>query len=372
MRPICILCQQPITGIEDTWMYQEQAFPCHPGCASPIRNAIKEFRPIDRPDVPGNVYAFCSVTEQDFSYKWERLPERMKKERREEYENILNKVLDFQVVACNAYAAHHGLGEPKILREMQSRVNQLQGLKQIRRECQPGDHILMPQIPRQRGTAHGEDPRAVFFTMQVANRLAKDGVTLHCVYNSIDWNNPICQHIIRLAWQSQKVHRDTRVFIADYNKDQIRALYGFGWEAMKRNKIFLWVIKCIRDNGMSPIEVAHASKRYFSVLCHNTETERTYVAAICRKLAHAKSIKDQKWYVCKFCHEPVQVEFCPKHKRYRCVRSVLRITKGLQFIDREEDFGYTASTLWAWYCQNNPAQEKYPWKARIVVDNNVS
>lgn len=361
-----------MTGVEDNWHYQGQDFSAHPSCATPMRQAIKDFRPITRPDVTGTAWAYCSVTEADFAYRWERLPEWMKDERRAEYNEKMERILDFQVAACKAYAAKLGLPEPVVVREIASRTNLLQGLKQIRTKALPGDHILMPTNPRQRGQAKHQDYKAIAFTMAVANKLAKAGITLHCVYNSIDWNNPFGQQFIRMAIQAQKIHVDTRVFMADYEHAEIRSLYGFNWWAIQTNKVFLWTIQCIRDKGMSPVEVAKASRRYWCVLAFSSSEEKTFCVGITRSKPHAESIRAKGWRRCVRCREPVLTDKCPYHYRDRTIPMSFRVAKGLQFIDKEEDFVYTASTLWAWYCQKNPDQDKMPWKDRIHVDSDVS
>lgn len=367
----CLFCHLPITGPEESWEYNGQSLPCHPSCKSPIRRAIEDFRPVKRPNVPGNVWAHCSVTEQDYDYRWERLPEHLKAPRRAEYNKLLERVLDFQEVACKAYASSRGLGEPFVIRETAPRPVKLNGMKTIASRMQPGDHVLLPNIPRTRGTAMGQDPMAIMHTIKVAGRLAKAGVTLHCVYNSIDWNNPLGQQFVRLAAQAQQIHKDTRAYITDYDQVDIHALYGFSWDAMQGHQIFEWVITNIRDKGMSPIEVANASKKYFGVMAFDSSTSKTYCVGITRNSEHARAIKAMGWRRCYMCRSPVLVSKCPKHDVETHLLS-MRLTRGLQFIDYNEDFVHTATTLWNWYCAKNPNQEKMPWKSRIGVDESVS
>jgi len=366
----CLFCLQPIHNTEETWEYNGQLFPCHPGCKSPIRRAIDDFRPVPRPEGTGACWAHCSVTEQDYDYKWERLPEHLKEPRRASYNEMMAKVIEFQVAACKAYAACHGLAEPTIIRECGARPVLLKGMKQIVDRASPGDHVLIPNMPRTRGTAHGQDPMAIMHTIKVAGRLAKAGLTLHMVYNSIDWNNPIGQQFVRLAAQAQQIHKDTRAYITDYKQTDIHALYGFNWEAMQSHHIFNWVITNIRDKGMSPIEVAKASKKHFGVIAHDVSTSKSYCVGITRDKAHAATIRSMGWRRCFICKNPVLVAKCPKHD-IETVVLTLRITRGLQFIDYNEDFLHTATTLWNWYCSRNPEQDKFPWKARTGIDEPV-
>lgn len=367
----CLFCLREIKGPEESWDYGDQSFPCHPSCKQPLRRALEDFRPVDRPDVSGNVWAHCTVTEQDFDYKWERLPEHVKAPRRAEYNALLEKTLDFQEVACKAYASHRGLAEPVVIRESAVRPVKLRGMRRIMERAQPGDHVLIPNIPRTRGNARGEDPSAIMHTMAYAGKMARRGITLHCVYNSIDWNNPFGQQFVRMAAQAQQIHRDTRAYITDYEQTDIYALYGFRWEDMQEHQIFQWVITCIRDKGMSPIEVANASKKYKGVMAYDSATDKTFCVAITRDIQKAKSIRSKGWRRCPWCKRPILALKCPKHGVDTNVLA-MRITRRLHFLEYDESFVHTASTLWSWYCLKNPTQDKMPWKSRIGIDEHVS
>lgn len=231
--------------------------------------------------------------------------------------------------------------------------------------------MLMPNIPRTRGNARGEDPTAIFHTMKYAGMLSKRGITLHCVYNAIDWNNPFGQQFVRMAAQAQQIHRDTRAYITDYEQTDIYALYGFRWEDMQEHQIFQWVITCIRDKGMSPIEVANASRKYKGVMAYDSATDKTFCVAITRDVEKAKSIRSKGWRRCPWCKRPILALKCPKHGVDTNVLA-MRITRRLHFLEYDEDFVHTASTLWSWYCLKNPTQDKMPWKSRIGIDEHVS
>lgn len=369
----CLFCQRPIITIEDSWHYEGQEFPCHVACAMPIKLASANFVPI-KAQSSGIALGYCSITFTDHMVKWERMPAVWKSERYAEYMKLLERTLDFQEVAIKAYAAKMGLGEPVITREIASAPRYLAKWKEVRRMATSGDHILVPNLLR---THLGEKRRgkviestsAIMYTYHVATKMAKEGVTLHCVYNGLDWGNPMCQQFVRLAALAQEMHKDARnEDIIGYDEGDMKWMYGLRWQDMSKHKIFLWIIDCIRHKGMSPEETAIAAKGYYGCMTNDRYTGRIYCVGITKDGDAAYHLINAGWKACMYCREPVLKDKCEKHPYKKLPKLVPFRTNGLRFGDSNEDFDQTIVSLWAWYCEKNPDQDKMPWKGRIVLD----
>lgn len=362
----CLFCRRPIAFETDSWEYEGNSFPVHPMCKTLLEHAAKDYAPIAGSANEPRCWGYANCTYQDFYRNWHSYPEDMQTKLFAEFKAKLEKVLDVQEVAIHAYCSKIGLPEPTVYREIASKERKLLYYTDMFERSRPGDHVIVPhqlkwsRIRKNWGIGH---------TYDLAHRLAQKGVTFHCVYHCIDWSVPLCQHFVRLAHSSNLKARRANINPVSHEDGKVDALYGYSWEKVQKNKIFQWVIACIRDKGMSPMEVARAARSFYCVF--SWDRYKVNCIAITRDREAAQGIKSQEWRQCFFCRQAMLARNCPVHTEAKTFRMKVRSKKGIVFVKRQTDFDEVAAAIWAWYCEHFPEQEKVPWKSRITVDKRV-
>lgn len=367
---LCLFCKQPIkfddTG-QQLWEYEGLQLPCHAMCGDWMAASIRNYEPIDtsfaNPTPTPKVWGWVGVTFQQYRFNWESLSEKDKAFYFDRYQKILERTLDHQTHEVKAYCKRAGLPEPEIVRELKQSNRMLTEMRHIltHRAC-PGDHLVVPQFPRQR---RADLAGATKYVRQLARRAARGGVTLHMAYLCLDWSKPISQAAVNLAVATSTWTNDIREANTGYERGIIERLYGIRWEDLKHNKLFIWIVQCIRDQKMTPIEVGQSSKKFWTVI--GWTGKRSVVIMMTRDRKEAMRHASLDYFWCRKCRLATSIQACPKCHQHGMSIKVGYI-KGAAFSARltgkKQPFEETAAACWAFYCQQNPSQEKLPWMTR--------
>lgn len=369
MTKPCLFCKMPIrfddTGMQQ-WEYEGQSLPCHAMCGDFMASSLRNYEPVDTSYTPAGyvpkVWAWVGVTFEQYRTGWIYLPDRDKAFYFEKYSRILERTLDHQSHEVRAYCKRAGLPEPEIVREIKQSNRLLTEMKYIlTHKAGPGDHLVIPQFPRSR--TH-DNPGAAQYVRRLAMRAAKGGVTLHMAYLCLDWSKPICQAAVNLSVAASTWVNEIRDANMAYEKGYVERLYGIRWCDLKDNKLFLWIITNIRDQKMTPIEVAEASKKYCTVI--GWTGFRSFVMMLTRNRREATRFAHEEHFFCKRCKLVVCSPGCPKCRGY-AYKIKVAVIKRMAFSARMKDktpFEETVARCWAFYCQMHPDQEKLPWMTR--------
>lgn len=369
----CVFCLREIEYTEEIWEYEGTNLPAHSQCRTFIMYAIQNYQPVKKSEdslrMP-RTHAYLSICPEDFDPNWAGVPEDRKSEYHQHLIRLMNKALDTQEVAVRAYCAKMGIPPPEFTRRIEIVLENIKQLDIMKYHAKPGDHIVVANIPRRASALRKSDPMVVNRAKRIAETMARRGITFHCVYNLIDWGNPLCQAYVRLAVASNMMNSLGTPNAPVYENGRIKSMYGFSWEDINRHKIFLWTIKCIRDARMTPEEVYAASRKYHSVISMDVETQKVHCIAIVKNHDQAKITHLQTWRGCRICRTPTLSEQCPQHPDIETVKIPVAIIRGIEF-RHQQTFRKTILALWQWYCEKHPDQDKMPWRQRFSVDKGV-
>lgn len=369
---VCLFCRRPVVaGNVGIGKWHDGSL-CHLACSDFLTQAQSDFKPIevenhqsyDPAHIP-QVWGFAGASFQEHDGEWMKLDESIKEKLYKQYLKYLNALLDHQERAIRAYCARHGLGEPKIVRELkQANQHMIEIFRMMtNNDLKPGDHLVMALPPRSQRHKH----MAAQLTKNIATRMAARGVTFHSAFIGLDWSKPIAQAAVKLAlniqlWQ-QSIYKENMVYEEEDAK--LRRVYGYTWKQLQRHQLFQWVIGHIRDKKMSPAELWEASRKYWSCHAFAFHNKRWWCLLITRDKYSALEKRKQNHYYCAKCQKVVMLQWCDKCDKANMFVK-LRVVKGahLNLNRRIHEDAETYMALWAFYCDMNPKQERTPWLYR--------
>lgn len=372
----CLFCRDLIDTTKPG-MGQWYGHPCHLACCDWMKEGLKNYNPIHieehenyDPAHQPVVYGWCGASFQEYDYEWHALEDAIKEKLYCQYLHYLTKLLDQQEIAIKAYCKRHGLPEPKIIRELKQSAQHMVEVYRLMGDSgiKPGDHLVIAILPRSQRHKH----KSAQLTKNIANRMAKMGVTFHSAFAGLDWSKPIAQAVIDMAvkiqvWQ-QSIYRDQ----IEHNKGKITRLFGYSWRQIQRHQTFQWVIRHIRDKKMSPAEVFNASRHYWSVHAYVHNNKRWWNLLITKDKYLAWEKRKQNHYYCPK-HKIVSLlNRCPSCGR-SCNFTKTLVCRGvnLDFRRRDHEDDVTYSAMWAFYMDNHPDQEWKPWENRSRFPENL-